>query len=111
MGPTGPSARNGGPRIAVASPAKGAPVRGLMEVRLNFAPVGEDSPVDVESFRARLWRGAVSTDVTPAFKKFVTDTGLYARGARLPAGSYKLEFAVKDTQGRESVEVVDVTVL
>ncbi|MEW5851483.1 MAG: hypothetical protein AB2A00_22025 [Myxococcota bacterium] len=110
LGAPAPARRTDGPRISVVGAGNQAKAPGMLETTVRFTPRSESAPVDVESFRARLWAGGNAKDVTPQFKKFVTQTGFMVRGARLPAGSYKLELAVKDTSGKETVELVEFTV-
>lgn len=106
----GPKKKTDGPVIQVRSPTVGRAVKAPMDVMVAFVPREEGAQVDVNSFKARVWLGPVSKDITGAVKKYVTLEGIHAPGTEAPTGSFKIEVSIKDNRGRESVEVVDVTI-
>jgi hypothetical protein len=106
----GPKKRSDGPIIKVLSPQTGSAVPAPMEVLVRFQPRAEDAPIDLASFRAKVWLGPVSKDITPQVLKFVTETGVHAPGADAPKGRYKIEINLRDAAGKESTEVVDVSI-
>lgn len=89
------------PLIEVVTPTPTSPVRPPVNIVVNFQP-GPGAKIVTESLRIKY--GLVGLDVTDRIRKAatVTEQGIRANGADLPAGSHSLSIEIADTAGRRT---------
>lgn len=102
-GPTEPeSARAAdGPKIEVVTPDARNSVHAPVDIDVRFAP-GPGARIVLGSLRIRY--GMIGLDVTDRIRKAatVTEQGIKASGAALPAGSHSMSVEIADSAGRKS---------
>lgn len=100
--PNVPAARSVslGPRIQVLSPALDAgTLKAPLRIELRFEPVGE---AKVNPATLKVLYGFLGLDLTDKIRSnaTVSDKGVLAEKASIPAGSHKLRIQVMDSLGR-----------
>lgn len=88
------------PRIKVLSPRlEGEGLRAPLRIELQFEPVGE---AKVNPASLKVLYGFLGIDLTDKIRSnaTVTEKGVLAEQARIPAGSHKLRILVTDSLGR-----------
>jgi hypothetical protein len=88
-----------GPLIEVVTPDASTPVHAPVDISVRFAP-GPDARIVIDSLHIRY--GLIGLDVTDRIRKAarVTEQGIDAPGASLPAGSHALSIEISDSAGR-----------
>jgi hypothetical protein len=93
------------PVIEVVTPDATSPVRPPVNIEVRFQP-GPGAKIVKESLRIKY--GLVGLDITERIRKAatVTEQGIRASGAELPAGSHSLSIEIADTAGRRARQVL-----
>ncbi|MDB6085075.1 MAG: hypothetical protein JWN43_2956 [Gammaproteobacteria bacterium] len=97
------------PRILVISPQPGDPTL-ASPIRLELAfTTSPDAHILPDSFRVHY--GLLRIDITRALRPYatVTDKGLVAENAAVPAGKHRLFLQISDSAGRTAVSQLQFT--
>ena len=96
-----PSAIPGAPVIRVISPQLTAPLQPPIDILVNWEGL-DGARIDPTSLKVSY--GRFRLDITSRLLKYATvsESGLEAKNAKLPAGSHRLLITVSDSQARES---------
>ena len=88
-----------GPLIEIVTPDATTPVHAPVDITVRFAP-GPGARIVLDSLHIRY--GLIGLDVTDRIRKAarVTEQGIEASGASLPAGSHSMSIEISDTAGR-----------
>jgi hypothetical protein len=88
-----------GPIIVVKAPDAATPVRPPVDISVRFSP-GPGARIVLDSLHIRY--GLIGLDVTDRIRKAatVTEQGIEAPGAALPAGSHSMSVEISDSAGR-----------
>lgn len=91
----------GGPLIEILAPDARKVVKAPVDISVRFSP-GAGSTIVLESLRIRY--GMIGLDVTDRIRKAatVTERGIEATGAALPAGSHSMSIEIADSAGRNT---------
>ena len=91
----------GGPLIEILAPDARKVVKAPVDISVRFWP-GAGSTIVLESLRIRY--GMIGLDVTDRIRKAatVTERGIEATGAALPAGSHSMSIEIADSAGRNT---------
>jgi len=91
----------GGPLIEILAPDARRVVKAPVDISVRFSP-GAGSTIVLESLRIRY--GMIGLDVTDRIRKAatVTERGIEATGAALPAGSHSMSIEIADSAGRNT---------
>jgi hypothetical protein len=98
------------PRIIVVSPQPGnSTTSSPLRIELAFA-TSPDAHILPDSFRVRY--GLLKIDITQQLRPYatVTEKGLVADGAAVPAGNHRLFLQISDSAGRTAVSELQFTV-
>ena len=89
----------GGPVIEIMTPDARQAVKAPVDIVVRFRP-GPDARIVLDSLRIRY--GMIGLDVTERIRKAatVTDEGIRASGADLPAGKHSMSIEIADSAGR-----------
>lgn len=92
------------PVIEVVTPDATSPIRSPVNIEVKFQP-GPGATIVKESLRIKY--GLVGLDITERIRKAatVTEQGIRASGAELPAGAHSLSIEIADTAGRRARQV------
>jgi hypothetical protein len=93
-----------GPVIEVLTPEAKKPVKPPVDINVRFAP-GPGARIVIDTLRIRY--GMIGLDVTERIRKAatVTEQGIQAPGAALPAGSHSMSIEIADSAGRKTKQV------
>jgi hypothetical protein len=88
-----------GPVIEIMTPDARQPVKAPVDIVVNFRP-GPDARIVLDTLRIRY--GMIGLDVTERIRKAatVTEQGIRASGAELPAGRHSMSVEISDSAGR-----------
>jgi len=91
----------GGPLIEILAPDARKVVKAPVDISVRFWP-GAGSTIVLEPLRIRY--GMIGLDVTDRIRKAatVTERGIEATGAALPAGSHSMSIEIADSAGRNT---------
>ena len=91
----------GGPLIEILAPDARKMVKAPVDISVRFSP-GAGSTIVLDSLRIRY--GMIGLDVTDRIRKAatVTERGIEATGAALPAGSHYMAIEIADSAGRNT---------
>jgi hypothetical protein len=86
----------GAPEIIVKSPSLDSPIKGPVNIDVEFVP-GGDAPIDLSSFKVTY--GFLGIDVTDRVKRYATITtnGVKADLPAMPKGQHNFELQISDT--------------
>lgn len=97
------------PSIRLISPdATGQPLKTPLNLRLQFQAHG-GSVIDPDSIRVTYLREP-KVDLTERMRRHIQAQGIDMRDAELPPGDHQLRVEVRDRDGRQSVEVINLTI-
>jgi hypothetical protein len=90
-----------GPVINVVTPSAKNTVKAPVDIDVRFEP-GPGAKIQIDTLRIRY--GMIGLDVTDRIRKAatVTEQGIRAPGAQLPAGSHSMSVEIADTAGRKT---------
>jgi hypothetical protein len=93
-----------GPVIEVLTPEAKKTVKAPVDINVRFAP-GPGARIVLETLRIRY--GMIGLDVTERIRKAatVTEQGIQAPGAALPAGSHSMSIEIADSASRKTKQV------
>ncbi len=88
------------PLIEVVTPDAATPVQSPVDIYVKFEP-GPGAKIVLDSLHIRY--GVIGLDVTDRIRKAatVTEQGIRAKGAELPAGSHTMSIEIADSIGRK----------
>lgn len=88
-----------GPMIEILTPDAQKAVKAPVDIEVRFQP-GPDAMIVLDTLRIRY--GMIGLDVTERIRKAatVTDQGIRASGAELPAGRHSMSIEISDSAGR-----------
>jgi hypothetical protein len=95
----GPQRVADGPLIEIVTPDATTPVHAPVDITVRFEP-GPGSRIVLDSLHIRY--GIIGLDVTDRIRQAarVTEQGIEASGASLPAGSHSMSIEISDSAGR-----------
>ena len=87
--------------IEILTPDAGRPVKAPVDISIRFTP-GPAATIVLDSLRIRY--GLIGLDVTDRIRKAatVTEQGIHAPGAALPAGSHSMSIEIADSAARKT---------
>jgi hypothetical protein len=90
-----------GPLIEVLTPDSAKAVKAPVDISVRFSP-GAGATIVLDSLRIRY--GLIGLDVTERIRQsaMVTEQGIQARGAALPAGSHSMSIEIADSAKRKT---------
>lgn len=108
--PTAPLTRgiSRGPAIKLNSPQLDAAVASPFNLRIAFEPRG-GAKIDPSSVSV-IYMKSPFVDLTPRLKNAITPKGIDFEKADAPPGTHTLRVSVKDTEGRETNQVLTLVV-
>lgn len=95
-----------GPAIRQISPANAVAANQPFDLHVEFAGRGGEK-INPASAQVMILRGN-NIDVTSRLKPFITANGIEMPNAMVPAGTYVLQVAVSDANGRQSIANVEI---
>jgi len=90
-----------GPVISIVTPSAKNTVKAPVDIDVRFEP-GPGAKIVLDTLRIRY--GMIGLDVTDRIRKAatVTEEGIRAPGAQLPAGSHSMSVEIADSAGRKT---------
>jgi hypothetical protein len=98
-----------GPRIVIQNPLvrdtpAGPTIETVSPTDLLVAFEADSTPVDMDSLQIQARKGIFSKSLTPLLRAYVVGTSLQARQLQIPAGRFRIEIAIADRNGAQTVE-------
>ncbi|MBV8166092.1 MAG: hypothetical protein JO021_04815 [Alphaproteobacteria bacterium] len=97
-----------GPTITVVSPAKAAPAKSPLPVKILFEPHG-GSTIDIASVKVTYLRSP-AVDLTDRLRPFISARGIEVDDASIAPGRHAVRIDLKDAQGRPSSSILEFSV-
>lgn len=100
-----------GPVIKIVTPQQAAEVTTPFPVEIRFEPRPGGAPVMMDTLRLTVLK-LFEIDITDRVKPYILDreTKLLVKEARIPSGRHRLKLLIADADGRQSGEILEVTV-
>ncbi|MBF0166883.1 MAG: hypothetical protein HQL45_04555 [Alphaproteobacteria bacterium] len=99
----------GGPKVEIRSPGKVTEVKLPVNIEVTFQSQGQ-TQVDLNSLKVT-YVGLFDLDITDRLLPYLTKDGIKAEDADLPVGKHVIDIAVRDKEGRRTVERLSFKVL
>ncbi len=98
-----------GPKIVFENPTIKETDKGMLidsPSQMNLLVLFEDgiSPVDMSTLEIKAKKGWFSKSLTKRLKPYLHGNSLKAENVKIPSGRFKLEIAVADKDGNESIQ-------
>lgn len=94
----GRSPMPGGPQIIVEKPEQGASVATPFPVHIRFVP-SQGAKINLQSLEIGVLK-MIKISLLSRVKPYLTEKGINIPEAKVPAGTYNIEIAIADDQGR-----------
>jgi hypothetical protein len=97
-----------GPAVKLNSPETDTPIAAPFDLRVAFEARG-DAKVDPNSVKVIYMKSPI-VDLTPRMKGAISVNGIDFTKAEVPPGAHAIKITVKDTEGRETNSVLNLSV-
>lgn len=98
-----------GPGIKVICPTPGIASVAPFEFKLEFSP-RSGAPIDPSSVKV-VYMKSPMVDLTPRVRSVITSDGIDYKDAQVPPGDHQLKVSVMDTEGREGIALINLSVV
>jgi hypothetical protein len=100
-----------GPIIRIVTPQQAAVVTAPFPVEIQFEPRPGGAPVKMDTLTLSVLK-VFEIDITDRVRPYVLEkeTKLLVREAKIPSGRHRLKLLIADAEGRQSGEILEVTV-
>jgi hypothetical protein len=97
-----------GPAVKLSSPEADTPIAAPFDLKVAFEARG-DAKVDPNSVKVIYLKTPI-VDLTPRMKGAISANGIDFTKAEVPPGAHAIKVTVKDTEGRETNSVLNLSV-
>ena len=100
---------NDGPVITIITPQQGAEVTSPFPVEIQFEPRPGGALPKMDTLKLTALK-IFEIDITDRVKPYVGESRLFVKEAKIPTGRHRLKLTIEDVAGRQTGQILELTV-
>jgi hypothetical protein len=100
---------NDGPVIKIITPQQGAEVTSPFPIEIQFEPRQGGALPKMDTLKLTALK-IFEIDITDRVKPYVGESRLFVKEAKIPTGRHRLKLTIEDAGGRQTGQILEVTV-